>query len=41
MAGSGSRSQGIGRALMEHFIGFARRELASIDLQNGLRRMDV
>ena len=30
---SGHRGQGIGRALLEHIIGFARRELAPIDLQ--------
>ena len=29
---SGSRKQGIGRALMEHIIDFARRELAPVDL---------
>ena len=32
MVGSGNRNQGIGRALMEHIIGFAQRELAPIDL---------
>lgn len=29
---SGSRRQGIGRALVEHVIAFARRELAPVDL---------
>lgn len=29
---SGSRRQGIGRALVEHIIDFARRELAPVDL---------
>lgn len=29
---SGSRRQGIGRALMEHIMDYARRELASVDL---------
>ena len=29
---SGFRGQGVGRALMEHLIGFARRSLAPVDL---------
>lgn len=29
---SGFRGQGIGKALMEHIIGFAQRELAPVDL---------
>lgn len=33
VVGSGNRNRGIGRALMEHIIDFARRELAPIDLQ--------
>ena len=32
VVGSGFRGQGIGRALMEHIIGFAQRELAPVDL---------
>lgn len=32
VVGSGNRNQGIGRALMEHIIGLAQRELAPIDL---------
>ena len=32
VVGSGIRGQGIGKALMEYIIGFARRELAPVDL---------
>ena len=32
MLASGSRRQGIGRALVEHIIDFARRELVPVDL---------
>ena len=32
VVGSASRGRGIGRALMEHIIDFARRELAPIDI---------
>ena len=32
VVGAGFRGQGIGRALMEHIIEFARRELAPVDL---------
>ncbi len=32
VVGSACRGQGIGRALMEEIIGFARRELAPVDL---------
>lgn len=32
VVGSGFRGQGIGKALMEHIIGFARLELAPVDL---------
>lgn len=32
VVGSGNRNQGIGRALMEHIIEYARRELAPMDL---------
>lgn len=32
MLASGSRRQGIGRALVEHIMDFARRELAPVDL---------
>lgn len=32
VVGSGFRGQGIGRALMEEIIGFARRDLAPLDL---------
>ena len=32
MLASGSRRQGIGRALVEHIMDFARRELAPEDL---------